>query len=151
MQSLHSLPEIRPLPASLWLRAARGMFVFTLGGVLYYFLEILFRGHSHFSMFLCGGFCFAGIYLINVLCHDAFRVMRWIMGALLITVTEFWCGVVVNIFLGWDVWDYADLPLNLLGQVCLPFTVIWFFLCIPADLLCDLLRRLFRVELPRKY
>ena len=90
MQSLHSLPDIRPLPVSLWVRTAHGVFVFSLGGVLYYFLEILFRGYSHFSMFLCGGLCFAGLYLINVLCHGAFRVLRWITGALLITVTEFW-------------------------------------------------------------
>lgn len=151
MQSLSSLPDIRPLPTSLRLRVARGGFIFALGGVSYFLMEIVFRGYSHFSMFLCGGLCFAGIYAINTLAHGILRLLRWLLGTLLITATEFWCGVVVNIFLQWNVWDYGGQPLNLLGQVCLPFSVIWFLLCIPADLLCDVLRRLFRVELPRKY
>lgn len=151
MPVFHTLPDIRPLPAPIWIRLSRACFLFALGGGLYYFLEILFRGHSHFSMFLCGGLCFGGMYLINGICHDSFRVTRWIMDAMLVTVVEFWCGVAVNLVLGWNVWDYTDLPYNLLGQVCLPFTLIWFFLSIPADFLCDLLKRLFRVGVAQKY
>ena len=151
MSSFSSLPKIRPLPPPLPLRLARALFLFAIGGTVYYLIEILWRGHSHFSMFLCGGFCFAGLYLINRICYDTSRVIRWIFGAIFITVTEFGCGVAVNLLLGWGVWNYSNQPLNLLGQVCLPFTLIWFVLCIPADLLCTLFRRLFRVELPQKY
>lgn len=146
-----SLPDIRPLPKPFPLRLAHALFLFATGGALYFMIEILWRGYSHFSMFLCGGLCFAGIYLINRICHRTLCLIRWIYGAILITVIEFWCGVAVNLFLGWNVWDYAALPWNLLGQVCLPFTLIWFFLCIPADLLCALFRRLFRVEFPQPY
>lgn len=151
MQSFFHPPAIRPLrvPFPLWL--SRGIFVFAVGGAVYYFIEIAWRGHSHFSMFLCGGFCFAGIYLIRRICYDTPRVIRWIFGAIFITVSEFWCGVIVNLLLDWRVWNYADQPLNLLGQVCLPFTLMWFLLCIPADLLCDCFRRAFRAELPQKY
>lgn len=151
MPSFFPLPDIHPLPAPFPIRLARFCFLFATGGTLYYFIEILWRGHSHFSMFLCGGFCFAGLYLINRVLYAVPRILRWLLGALFITATEFCCGVAVNLFLGWNVWNYSDLPLNLLGQICLPFTVIWFFLCIPADLLCSLFRRWFRVELPRKY
>ena len=151
MTSPFSLPDIRPLPAPFPLRLARALFLFTTGGTLYFAIEILWRGYSHFSMFLCGGLCFAGIYLINCICYRIPCVIRWLFGAVFITVIEFWCGVAVNLILGWEVWDYADLPFNLLGQVCLPFTFFWFFLCIPADLLCVIFRRLFRVELPQKY
>ena len=33
------------------------LFLWTLGGVIYYSLEMIFRGFSHWSMFLLGGFC----------------------------------------------------------------------------------------------
>lgn len=28
-------------------------------------------------------------------------------------------------FVGMGVWDYSRVPLNLWGQICLPFTLIW--------------------------
>ena len=33
------------------------LFLWTLGGTLYYTFEMIFRGFSHWSMFLLGGFC----------------------------------------------------------------------------------------------
>ena len=33
------------------------LFLWTLGGSLYYFFEIFFRGFSHWSMFILGGIC----------------------------------------------------------------------------------------------
>ena len=151
MSPISSLPPIRPLPVSLTVRLSRALFLFSVGGSIYYFIEIGWRGHSHFSMFLCGGLCFASIYLIHRICYDTPPIIRWIFGALLITVCEFWCGVMVNLMLGWNVWDYSNQPFNLLGQVCLPFTLMWFLLCIPADTLCRIFRQVFRVELPQKY
>ena len=35
------------------------------GGFSYFFLEILFRGRSHWTMFLLGGFCFLLIGALN--------------------------------------------------------------------------------------
>ena len=151
MSSITPLPAIRPLSAPIHIRLARALFLFALGGSVYYFIEILWRGHSHFSMFLCGGFCFSGLYIIHHVCRAASCVIRWIFGAIFITVSEFWCGVAVNLILDWHVWNYADQPFNLLGQVCLPFTLIWLLLCIPADWLCSLLRKAFRIESPQKY
>lgn len=34
------------------------------------------------------------------------------------------------------------LPLNIMGQICLPFSLIWFVLTIPASALCKLCCRL---------
>ena len=135
---------------SVLIRLLRAIFLFLFGGTLYYLIEILWRGFSHVSMFFCGGFCFAGLYLINFLCHRTPHILRWMLGASFITVVEFWCGVTVNLLLDWSVWDYSTMPMNLMGQVCLPFSLIWFLLCIPADLLCALFRHLFRVKLPQK-
>lgn len=33
------------------------IFFWALGGCIYYFFEILFRGFSHWSMFVLGGIC----------------------------------------------------------------------------------------------
>ncbi len=151
MSSFSPLPKIYPLPTPFWLRTLRAGFLLLCGGTLYYFIEVLWRGYSHFSMFLCGGLCFSGLYLINLLYYRLPCIIRWCLGAILITMVEFICGMAVNVWLGWDVWDYSGLPLNVLGQVCLPFTLIWFFLCIPADVLCALIRRMFRIERPKAY
>ena len=51
---------------------------------------------------------------------------RALLGAGLITGVEFLSGCVLNLWLRWAVWDYSRLPGNLLGQICLPFTLLWF-------------------------
>jgi uncharacterized membrane protein len=53
---------------------------------------------------------------------------------------EFIGGLIINKWLGLHVWDYSGLPLNLLGQVCLPFTFAWMALAVVGILLDDYLR-----------
>ena len=38
-------------------RLSEYLFLGTLGGTLYYTFEVIFRGFSHWSMFLLGGLC----------------------------------------------------------------------------------------------
>ena len=56
-----------------------------------------------------------------------------------ITLVEFAVGCTVNLWLGWGVWNYANVPGNVLGQICLPFSLIWLLLCAAA---CPICRRL---------
>jgi uncharacterized membrane protein len=52
---------------------------------------------------------------------------------------------VVNIVLGWNVWSYSGKWLNLGGQICLLFSLLWVGLSIPAIwLLTAVSRRLFK-------
>ncbi|MBQ3003172.1 MAG: hypothetical protein IJD82_05525, partial [Clostridia bacterium] len=44
---------------------------------------------------------------------------------------EFVTGLIVNHWLHLSVWDYSDVPLNLLGQICLPFSLVWFVITLP--------------------
>lgn len=37
--------------------------------------------------------------------------------------------MLVNRVMHLGVWDYSAAPFNLLGQICLPFTLLWFPLC----------------------
>jgi len=49
--------------------------------------------------------------------------------------------VIFNILLEKNVWDYSHIPLNFLGQICLPFSGAWFMLYFPAEYLCLALKR----------
>ncbi len=110
--------------------------IFLLGALGYSSLEVMWRGYTHWTMSLCGGFCFLLIYFLNInLAHESI-FFRCLAGALVITATELVAGVTINIVLGWNVWDYSSVPLNFIGQICLPYSVLWFFLCIPVFWIC---------------
>ena len=67
-----------------------------------------------------------------------------------ITFYEFIFGVILNIWLGLNIWDYSNLPFNILGQICIPFSTIWYFLSIIGICLDDFFRwKLFNEEKPR--
>ena len=123
------------------MRGVRPLVLWVIGGLLYVLCELVFRGRSHWTMFLVGGLCFWLIGLINeVIPWDMPIWQQCIIGALIITAVEFAAGCVINIWLGWQVWDYSGLPFNILGQICLPFTVLWSLLAAAGIILDDYLR-----------
>ena len=110
---------------------------FLMGYFIYSLIEILNRGYTHWTMSLTGGLVLASLYAINS--HRTMTLIRsCFLGALLITLLELAVGVFDNIIMHWNVWDYSEIPLNFLGQICLPFSIAWFMLCIPAYYLCNL-------------
>ena len=112
-----------------------------IGGLIYILIELIWRGHSHISMFVLGGVCFVAIGLINELFPwELGIVWQSMIGAVLVTALEFITGLVVNIWLGLGVWDYSDVPLNIMGQICLPFSLAWMGLSAVAIILDDYLR-----------
>lgn len=132
------------------IKILRTAFIICTGGMVYYNIEILFRGYSHISMFFCGGLSFytIGILNENPKIQPSF-LTQMILGTFIITAYEFLTGMVVNLILHLHVWDYSNMPFNLKGQVCLPFMFVWFFftpVCIVAD---DVIRyALFQGEKP---
>ena len=34
-------------------------------------------------------------------------------------------GIIFNLTLGLSVWDYSNIPLNLFGQICAVYSVLW--------------------------
>ena len=54
--------------------------------------------------------------------------LKCLVGMLIITGVELLFGLIFNIILKEHVWDYSGVPLNFLGQVCVPFSLIWFAL-----------------------
>lgn len=112
-----------------------------IGGVIYAALEMICRGYTHWSMVILGGICFVAIGLLNeVIPWDMPLVVQMLCGSLIITALELVCGCIVNIWLGWQVWDYSNQWGNLLGQICPKFSVLWYFVSLIAILLDDWLR-----------
>ena len=69
----------------------------------------------------------------------------------IITGVEFVTGLIVNVWLGLKVWDYSNLPYNVLGQICLLYVFIWFFLSPLAIISDDYLRYLLMGEKKPRY
>ena len=99
-----------------------------LGGLLYILVELIWRGYSHWTMILLGGLCFVLIGLLDEIQQKPPVLLQMLQGASIVTFLEFITGCVLNLWLGLGVWDYSNMPFNILGQICLPFTFIWFFI-----------------------
>jgi len=106
--------------------------IFSLGGCVYMLLEICWRGFSHWSMGICGGICFLAIYICDSKMKKVNLALKCLAGCLFITLAEFCTGYLVNIVLNWNVWDYSHLKLNIMGQICVLYTLLWFALCFPS-------------------
>lgn len=91
---------------SIWIEIA----VFVLGAGAYGAMEILFRGYTHWTMLLTGGACVLTMYYMQEWILSQPVVLGALAGAMIITAYEFFVGVVVNLKLGWQVWDYSAMP-----------------------------------------
>ena len=121
-------------------RISECFFFWTLGGTIYYGIELWFRGFSHWSMFVLGGLVFGFCVMQGV-------QMKWTEGlgiqiirAVLYAVSlEFTTGIIFNKWLRRNIWDYSDQPFQLWGQICLPFMIIFSGLILIAIILGGIL------------
>lgn len=122
------------------------LILFSIGGSIYYLIECLYKifisgGVLHWSMFLLGGLCFLIIGGINEkIPWEMSIIKQGSIGAVIVTILEFIFGFILNIVLKLGIWDYSTLPFNILGQICLPFSLAWFGLALIAIFLDDYLR-----------
>ncbi len=115
--------------------------LFLIGGTVYIAIEIFSRGYSHYSMFIAGGL---SLSLINSICNRNKSIknknilFKAFIGGLIITLIEFITGLFLNVILKMSIWDYSSMPFNILGQICLPFTLFWILLSFPALFVCKI-------------
>lgn len=115
--------------------------LFVIGGLIYFVLEMLFRGRSHWTMVVVGGVCFLICGAINeIFDYDMSLLKQGMICAALVTGVELVAGIIINLWMGLNVWDYSNMPLNLFGQICLPFSLLWVGLGIVAVIVDDYLR-----------
>ncbi len=104
------------------------IFIFLFGGFGYGLLEIAFRGFTHWSMIITGGSALLILYLINLALPNTPTILKALIGALSITITEFSVGIIVNKVFSFGVWDYTGTPGNILGIITPSFSLIWFMI-----------------------
>lgn len=78
-------------------------------------------------MFFAGAIVLSTFYFIS----KNYNLPLWercLAGMIIITGIELVFGIVFNIILKEHVWDYSNMPMNFLGQICVPFSLLWFAL-----------------------
>lgn len=114
------------------------LFLFIAGGFTYFYIEIYYRGFSHYSMIICAGLAFVICgRLGNLFAKRMSFVSQMLLSCLIITILEFITGFIVNVKLGMQVWDYSGLPYNFMGQICLFYSMLWLVLSIICILTHD--------------
>jgi len=108
--------------------------LFVVGGAVYQVIELVWRGYTHWSMFIAAGICVLIIKhtsgFINGILYQS------ILGGLIITAVEFMAGCIFNLLLGMNVWNYSSVSFNVMGQICPLYTCFWMLLSCPVLFLC---------------
>ena len=114
---------------------------FVLGGSAYVSLELLWRGRSHWTMFVLGGGCFLAIGTLAR--RSRSLPVRAALGSGICTAGELLTGLLFN--RDYAIWDYRTMPGNFLGQICPLFSLLWMPLSLlAAEISLRLDRKSFR-------
>ena len=112
-------------------RLSEYLVLWVLGGVIYYSCEMIFRGFSHWSMFFLGGFCL--VFFAQQGLWTGWNAPLWqqtLWCVIFVSSGEFITGIFVNKIMHWNVWDYSDQPFQLMGQICVTYTILFSGLCV---------------------
>ena len=98
---------------------------FAIGGAGYGIIELLYRRHTHWTMIIAGGVCFVIFSLVDGYLNGANLWIKATVCSGAVTAVELIFGVICNLILKMNVWDYSKNKFNLLGQICPAFSFIW--------------------------
>lgn len=109
-------------------------------GFTYYMLECFFRGYSHWSMFLLAGllsFVIDGVN--NILSFECDYLIQVLIATTLCTIAEGCCGLIVNVWLQLNVWDYSKMTFGtfFFGQCNVLFCFAWMLIISIIIFYCD--------------
>jgi len=127
------------------------IFIFIIAGITYYLIEIMWRGYSHYTMFILGGMCGLAIDLLNEQIEwDMPFWKQLLLGTIIVVILEFIAGCFLNIWLNLNIWDYSSMQFNILGQICPQYILLWIPLVAFWIVAADLLRfKICKEEKPR--
>ena len=123
------------------------MLLWTWGGTVYYFLEVIWKLLREEPERIS----WTMLVVAVLLCIPVERCGAelpwscplWLQAlacAALVTVVELAAGLILNVWLCLGVWDYSHLPGNLWGQICPQFAAVWWGLCLMFIPVFDWLR-----------
>lgn len=125
-------------------RIVTDTFVFSFGYAAYSLIELAYRRYTHYTMGIAGGICLLILYRLYKSRPYLSLPKKCLLGSLIISSVELLFGIVLNRFLKLGIWDYSNMPLNILGQVCPLFSLYWLLLCAPVSYLSKKFERLER-------
>lgn len=100
-------------------------------GAIYFVMEGIWRipkgGYANIVMLPIGGLCGLVVGYINQIpkFYKLKVLYQSLIGAALTLCVEFMSGLVLNVWLGLEIWDYSHLPFNVMGQICLVYGILW--------------------------
>lgn len=106
------------------------LILFSIGAVGYGTIEVIWRGFTHPSMLTAGGICFCFFASLSEKLKKKSIIVKGVIGSCFITGIELIFGIVFNIILKKNVWDYSKMPLNFCGQICALYSFFWAILSI---------------------
>ncbi len=101
---------------------------FIIGAIGYMIIELIWRGRTHWTMAIAGGISF---FLISIVADKFYNTplpVKAALCAVAITAIELIFGIIFNVALKMEIWDYSTIPFNFLGQICPLFSLFWFAL-----------------------
>ncbi|MGO5078021.1 putative ABC transporter permease [Oscillospiraceae bacterium LCP25S3_E10] len=110
--------------------------LFSVGGLAYGAVELLWRHRTHWTMIVTGGVCLLVLFRVFKKISKIKTIYKCAVGSVLITAVEFVVGCIVNLQFKMNVWDYSAVPFNIWGQICPLYSILWFFLTIPILFVC---------------
>ncbi|RHG19909.1 hypothetical protein DW272_01505 [Blautia obeum] len=100
------------------------LLLFTFSGYIYVCMELLFRGHSDITMMFCASICVIPMVLLNnQFSYEVDFLLQLVLCAIFATFIEYIFGVFFNS--DYHIWDYRNMPFNIDGLICLPFSLLW--------------------------
>lgn len=99
-------------------------------GMMYAQLELFARGYTYVQMTFIGGLVGISVGALNQhsLFIDRKMWMQSLIGTFLTLTIEFSSGMIFNVWLKMNLWNYSGKLFNLYGQICLQNAILWFLL-----------------------
>ena len=91
--------------------------ILTFSGYLYVCMELAYRGTSDVTMMFCASICVVPMFALNEWFTYEMNFFKQIfICTIFCTIVEFIFGLIFN--MDYHIWDYRNMPLNIMGLVC---------------------------------
>ncbi len=130
-----------------WSKWVLSVLLWFFGGTLYFLLEVAFKTATGYPERISWTMLLVAI-LLTIPVERAGAELPWAcplwlqaaVCAALVTAVELAAGMLLNVWLELNVWDYSAMAFNLWGQICPQFSALWWALCLVFIPVFDWLR-----------
>ena len=113
-----------------------------IAGSIYLLIELVWRGRTHWTMLLLAAVIFVCAGILDERDNPPPFWAQVAIGTGIATALELVTGLALNAWMNLGVWDYSNLPGNILGQICPQFTAAWAILMVVSIKLENLMHKI---------